>query len=85
MVPEQAPLIILDIKSAMCMENNGKYIKHTRHTSRIINFLRNVEDLNLQKNIWCERGLHLEVIGTNNVRDDELNPILEYTMLILDN
>ena len=30
-VPEEAPLIILDIKSDVCMDNNGKYTKHTRH------------------------------------------------------
>ena len=40
-VPEEAPLIVLDIKSAMCMDNNGKYTKHTRHIVRRINFVRN--------------------------------------------
>ena len=30
-VPEEAPLIILDSKSAICMANNGKYTNHTRH------------------------------------------------------
>ena len=30
-VPEEAPLIILDSKSAMCMAKNGNYTKHTRH------------------------------------------------------
>ena len=29
-VPEEAPLIILDIKSDIFMTNNGKYTKHTR-------------------------------------------------------
>ena len=29
--PEEGPLIVLDIKSAMCMAKNGKDTKHTRH------------------------------------------------------
>ena len=33
-VPEEAPMIVLDIMSAMCMAKNGKDIKHTRHISR---------------------------------------------------
>ena len=28
--PEEAPLIVLDSKSSMCMANNGKDTKHTR-------------------------------------------------------
>ena len=41
MVPEQAPLIILDRTSAVYMENNGKETKHTIHISRIMHFVRN--------------------------------------------
>ena len=37
-VPEEAPLIVLDSKSAMCMSKNDKDTKHTRHIARIINF-----------------------------------------------
>ena len=33
-VPEEAPLIVLDSKSSMRMANNGKYTKHTRQISR---------------------------------------------------
>ena len=29
--PEEAPLIVLDSKSAMCMANNGTDIKHKTH------------------------------------------------------
>ena len=43
MVPEQAPLIILDGKSALCMCNNGKEAKHTSHVYRIIHFVINGE------------------------------------------
>ena len=37
-VTEEAPLTILNIKSAVCMANNGKYTKHTRHIARIVPF-----------------------------------------------
>ena len=33
-VPEENPLIVLDIKYAMCMANNGKDTKHIRHVAR---------------------------------------------------
>ena len=34
MIPKEAPLIVLDSKSAMCMAKNGKDTKHTRHIAR---------------------------------------------------
>ena len=42
-VPEEAPLIVLDGKSAMCMANSGKDTKHTRHIARRMHFVRNGE------------------------------------------
>ena len=39
--PEEAPLIVLDGKSNMCMAKNGKDTKHTRHTARRMHFVRN--------------------------------------------
>ena len=42
-VPEEAPLIILDSKYAVCMSNNGKDTNNTRHIARIVNFVRNGE------------------------------------------
>ena len=42
-VPEEAPLIVLDSKFAMCMDNNGKDTKHTRNISRRMRFVRNGE------------------------------------------
>ena len=42
-VPEEASLIILDIKSAMFMAKNGKDNNHTRHISRRVNFVSNCE------------------------------------------
>ena len=38
MVPEEAPLIFLDSKSAMCMAKNGKDTKNTRHIARRMHF-----------------------------------------------
>ena len=46
--PEEAPLVILDIKSDVCMDKNGKDTKHTRHISRIVNFVRNGGKYNIQ-------------------------------------
>ena len=43
-VPKQVPLIILDSKSAVCMDNNGKGIKHTRHISGRIYIVINGEE-----------------------------------------
>ena len=40
-VPEEAPLIILDSKYAVCMAKNGKDTKHTRHLARIMHLVRN--------------------------------------------
>ena len=39
-VPEESPLIVLDSNPDMFMANNGKYIKHTRHISKRIHFVR---------------------------------------------
>ena len=37
-VPEEAPLVILDIKSAVFMVGNFKDTKHTRNTARRVHF-----------------------------------------------
>ena len=42
-VPEQAPLIILDKKLAICISKNVKYTKHTRHIYRRMHLARNGE------------------------------------------
>ena len=39
-VPEEAYLVVLEIKYAMCMDKNGKDTKHTKHIARKINFVR---------------------------------------------
>ena len=45
LVPEEAPLIILDIKSDIFMDKNLKDTKHTRHISGRVNFVRNGENI----------------------------------------
>ena len=42
-VTEEAPLIVLDGKSDMYMDNNGKDNKHTRHIARRMHFVSNGE------------------------------------------
>ena len=42
-VPEQAPLVILDLKSAVCMTKNSTDTKHTRNIDRRMQFVRNGE------------------------------------------
>ena len=49
MVPKEAPLIVLDSKSAMCMAKNGKDIKHTRHIARIMHLVRNGGKFKMKK------------------------------------
>ena len=48
MVTEEAPLIVLDSKSAMCMAKNSKYTKHTRHIARRMHLVRNGKDQDAQ-------------------------------------
>ena len=56
-VPEEAPLIAVYSKSAMCMSKNGKDTKHTRHISRRIHSIRNGEKCKIHKIDWCGGGL----------------------------
>ena len=84
-VSKETPLIILDSKSDMCMEKNGKYTKHTRHIAKIMNLVRNVEKCKMHNIDWCEGGLQLKDIATNNVGDHYLTPRMKYIMVRLDN
>ena len=52
-VPEEYLLIILDIKYAVCMANNGKDTKHKRHISRRVHFVRNGDICKIHKIDWC--------------------------------
>ena len=84
-VPDEAPLIVLDSKSAMCMAKNGKYTKHTRYISRRMNFVTNGEKFKMHKIDWCEGGLQLADIGTKNVNEPDLTPRMKYIMVRLEN
>ena len=85
MFPKEDPLIVLDSKSAMCMANNGKYTKHTRHITRIMHFVRNGEKCKMHKIDWSEEGLQLADIGTKNVSEPDLTPKMKYIMVRLKN
>ena len=69
----------------MCMDNNSNNTKHTRHIARRMHFLRNGEKCKIHDIDWCEGGLQLEVIGTNNVSEYDLTPRMKYIILRLDN
>ena len=84
-VPEEAPLIVFDSKSAMCMDKNGKDAKHTRHIARRMHFVRNEEKCKIHKMDWCEGGLQLADIGTKNVGEPNLTPRMKYIMVRLEN
>ena len=73
-VPEEAPLIILDSKSDMCMDNDGKNTKHTRYIASRIHFVSNGKKCNLHKIDWCEVSMQLAYIATKNVGEDYLTP-----------
>ena len=85
MVPREASLIVLDGKSAMCMAKNGKDTKHTRHIARRMHFERNGKKCKMHKIDWCEGGLQLVDIGTNNLSEPDLKPRMKYIMARLEN
>ena len=84
-VPEEAPIIILDIKSAVCMYNNVNYTNHTSHIDRRVHFVRNGEKWKIHMIGWCEGVLKLEEIATKNVGENDLNPRIKYIMVRIDN
>ena len=85
MVPNEAPLIVLDSKPAMCMTKNGKDTKHTRNIARRMNLVRNEEKCKMHKIYWCKGGLQLADIGTKNVSEPDLTPRMKYIMVRLEN
>ena len=84
-VPEEALLIILYIKSYVCMAKNGKDTKHISHTSRRMHLVGNGEKCKMHKIYWCDRGLKLEDISTNNVGEHDLTSRMRYIMVRLEN
>ena len=65
--PEGDLLIILDSKSSVFLDNNGKYTKNRRRIDRRVNFVSNVERYNMHNIEWCEGYLKLVEIATKNV------------------
>ena len=84
-LPEEAPLIFMDSKSAMCMAKNGKDTTHTRHISRRMHLVGNGEKCKMHKIDRCEGGLQLADIGTKNVSEPDLTPRMKYIMVRLEN
>ena len=84
-VLEEAPLIILDSKSAVCTVKNGKDTNNIRHISKKLYFVRNGEKCKMHKVDWCEGGLQLADIAAKNVGENYLNPRMKYIMVRLDN
>ena len=84
-VPEEAPLIILYSKSAICMDKNGKDTKNAIHIARRMHFVRNGEKCKITKIDWCEGGMKLAGIGTKNVSQPDLTRRIEYIMVRLEN
>ena len=70
---------------AMCMANNGRDAKNTRHIARRMHFVRNGEKCKMHKIDWCEGGLQLADIGTNNVSEPEMTSRMKYIMVRLEN
>ena len=85
MVTQEAPLVVLDSKSAMCMAENGKDTKHTRYIARRMHFVRNGEKCKMHKIDWFEGGLQLADIGTKSLSEPDLTPRMKYIMVRLDN
>ena len=83
MVPKEAPLIVLDSKSAMYMAKNGRDTKHTRYIARRMHFVRNGEKCKMHKIDCCEGGLQLADIGTKNLIEPDLKPRMRYIMVRL--
>ena len=67
------------------MANNGKDTKHTRHIARIMHLVRNDKKFKMNNIDWCEGGLKLAAIGTKNLGENDLTPIMKYIMVRLDN
>ena len=74
----------MDSKSGLCIADNGKDTQHTRHIARIIIFVRNGEKWKMHKIDWCEGGMQLADIATNNVGYNHLNPRMKYIVVSLD-
>ena len=78
-------MIVLDSKSSMCMANNGKDTKYTRHIARRMNLVRNGETCKMHKIYCCEVCLKWADISTKNIGEHDLTPRMKYIMVRLEN
>ena len=72
-------------KYDMCMAKNGKDTKHTRHIARRMHSVNIGEKCGMHNIDWCEGGLQLADIATNNFGENILTPEMKYVILRLDN
>ena len=84
-VQEEAPMIVLDSKSAMYTDKRGKYNNHTRKIARRIHLVRNGEKCKIHNIDWCEGGMKLADIPAKNIGENDLTPRMKYIMVRLDN
>ena len=84
-VTEEAYLIVLGSKSAMCIAENGIYNKHTRHIARRMHFVRYGEKCKMHNINWCEGGLQFSKIATKHVGEHYLTTRMKYIMVRLEN
>ena len=84
-IPEEASLIILDIKYAVCMDKNGKDTNHKMNIARRVHLVRNGEKWKIHRIDWCDGGLKLADITTKNVGENDLNTRMKYIMVRLEN
>ena len=84
-VLDEAHIIILDSRYSVCSDNNGKDTNHTSHISRRVNFVQNGEKCKMHNIDSCEVGLQLVDIENNNVEDNDLNTIMKYIMVSINN
>ena len=75
----------MDSNYVVCMANNCKDTNNISHICKKSKFVRNGENYKIHKIDWCEGGLQLADIATENVGDNNLNPRMKYIMVILDN
>ena len=84
-VTDEAPLIILDINSAVFKAKNYKDTKHTSYISIRVHFVNNGEKCKMHNIEWCEGGTQLADIATKNFGENFLNHIMKYITVRLKN
>ena len=67
------------------MAKNGKDTKNTRRIASIMHLVRNVEKFKMHNIDWCEGGMKLADIGTKNLSEPDLTPMMKYIIVRLDN